>query len=121
MKKFKSYILILGAGPAGMACANRLQDSGISSTIIEKEDKIGGLAKTFEFKTSRQTFKTDIGPHRFYSKNKYLYALIKKLLGDKWRLVSRQTRQYIDGTYYDYPIQLKQVIKKIGVFEGIKI
>jgi len=39
-----SQVIIIGAGPAGIACATQLKRYGIDSTILEK-DTIGGLAK----------------------------------------------------------------------------
>ncbi|WP_107667894.1 FAD-dependent oxidoreductase [Cyanothece sp. BG0011] len=35
-------VVIIGAGPAGMAAAGRLQDLGIDVVLIEKQDKLGG-------------------------------------------------------------------------------
>jgi monoamine oxidase len=39
-------VLILGAGAAGLACAERLHALGISFTILEARDRIGGRALT---------------------------------------------------------------------------
>lgn len=115
----KEDTLILGAGPAGMSCAMELHNAGKKSVVIEKDDKIGGLAKTLIFKEGEYTFRTDIGPHRFFSKNEYLYDFIKKLLGEKWIVVKRQTRQYIDGKFYDYPINAGQAFKNIGLWRTL--
>ena len=43
-------IIILGAGPAGLACAMELYKAGVTSTVIEKDQIVGGLAKTLIFK-----------------------------------------------------------------------
>lgn len=64
----KEDILILGAGPAGMACAMELHKAGLVCTIIEKNKQVGGLAKTLEFQEDSLLFRTDIGPHRFFFK-----------------------------------------------------
>lgn len=107
-------IIILGAGPAGMACAMELYKAGKKSTILEKDTAVGGLAKTLVFKEGDLQFRTDIGPHRFFSKNKYLYDFIGPLLEEKWMLVPRQTRQLIEGKFYDYPIHALQAFRNIG-------
>ncbi|MFO7956254.1 MAG: FAD-dependent oxidoreductase [Candidatus Brocadiia bacterium] len=39
------YIAVVGAGPAGMACALQLLEAGHSVTIIEASDVAGGLAR----------------------------------------------------------------------------
>lgn len=110
--------LIIGAGPAGMASAMELSKAGKKFTVIEKDTEVGGLAKTYVLNENGLEFRTDNGPHRFFSKNQYLYDFIEDLLKEKWIFVKRQTRQYIDGKFYDYPIDAKQAFKNIGVFRG---
>jgi transcriptional regulator with XRE-family HTH domain len=68
------------------------------SIIIEKNEKVGGLCRTKKF----GEFITDIGPHRFFSKNQYLYNMIEDLLGEHWIKVNRYTRFYIDYKFYNY-------------------
>ncbi|MEM4256839.1 MAG: NAD(P)-binding protein [Candidatus Diapherotrites archaeon] len=110
-------IAIIGAGPAGMACALELYKANKNFVVIEKENCVGGLSKTYSF----GKFKTDNGPHRFFSKNKYLYEMIESLLGEKWIKVNRFTRFYIDGKFYKYPIEPLDVISKISPLKATKI
>ena len=42
-------ITILGAGIAGLCCAYILSKGGYDITIIEKDNELGGLAKSFDF------------------------------------------------------------------------
>jgi len=42
-KELKQSIGIIGAGPAGMACADELRKSGYQVTIYDKYDRAGGL------------------------------------------------------------------------------
>jgi len=114
-------VLIIGAGPAGMSAAMELSKANKKFLIVEKQDKIGGLAKTHIFKEGEYTFLTDNGPHRFFSKNKYLYDFIEDLIHEEWIKVKRQTRQYIDGKFYDYPINAVQAFKNVGVKRVAKI
>lgn len=39
----KGKVAVIGAGPAGIACAVELRKAGIDVTIFEKEDKCGGI------------------------------------------------------------------------------
>lgn len=117
MKKHLGKIVILGAGPAGMASAMELHKNGKKFTLVEKDKQVGGLAKTYKF----GQFRTDNGPHRFFSKNKFLYDFIENLLGENWIVVKRSTRQYIDGKYYDYPINAIQAFKNIGILRSAKM
>lgn len=46
MKHTTPQVLIIGAGLAGLACARRLTQSGLTCTILEASDGIGGRART---------------------------------------------------------------------------
>jgi len=116
-------IFIIGAGPAGMAAAIELTKAGRAhnTTVIERNDAVGGLAQTYTFTEGAHRFSTDNGPHSFFSKNRYLYDFIEDMLGDDWISVSRQTRQFIDGKFYYYPIVLTQALRSIGPVRSFKI
>ena len=46
MKHSTPHVLIIGAGLAGLACARRLTQSGLTCTVFEASDGIGGLVRT---------------------------------------------------------------------------
>jgi len=46
MKNMASDVIIVGAGLAGLACARRLAEAGISFIILESDSRIGGRIKT---------------------------------------------------------------------------
>lgn len=58
-------VVIVGAGPAGLAAAASLVDRGISPLIIESDTTVGGIAKTLNYKGNR----IDLGGHRFFTHN----------------------------------------------------
>ena len=60
-------IAVIGAGPAGLAFADRIKklDKSVSIDIYEKSNYIGGISKTVNYKNNR----IDIGGHRFFSKS----------------------------------------------------
>lgn len=42
-------ILILGAGPAGLSVANRIQQMGVKDfLVLEREEEAGGLCRSME-------------------------------------------------------------------------
>lgn len=43
--KTQFKVAVIGSGPAGLACAQRLQRFGFRATIYEKADKVGGLLR----------------------------------------------------------------------------
>ncbi len=110
-------VLILGGGPAGMSAAFELHKSGKHFVIIEKNETVGGLARTLYY----GEFRTDIGPHRFFSQNPYLNKFIGDLIDKHWIKVDRLTRFYIDGKFFLYPIELKDVLTNIGFLKSFKI
>lgn len=110
-------VLILGGGPAGMAVAFELYRAGKSFLVIEKNGTVGGLAKTFQY----GEFRTDTGPHRFFSQNQYLYDFIEDLLGEHWIKVDRLTRFYINGKFFLYPIKLKNALLNVGFYRALII
>lgn len=110
-------VLVLGAGPSGMAAAFELYRAGKPFMVIEKNDRVGGLARTFRY----GGFRTDIGPHRFFSQNRYLYDFIEDLLGEHWIIVDRLTRFYINGKFFLYPIELKNALLNVGPYKAFRI
>ena len=114
-------VLVLGAGPAGLACAMELSRTGKSCSVVERDQQVGGLAPTSTIQEGEDTFLTDIGPHRFFSKNQYLYDFIEDLLQEEWRRVPRLTRQFVDGKYYNYPVNFNQVVRNLGLWKSFRI
>lgn len=109
--------LILGGGPAGLSCGMELCRAGKRFAVVEKESQVGGLAKTLQL----GDFRTDIGPHRFYSKNRYLYEFIEDLLGEQWIQVQRFTRFYVQGKFYAYPVRLTNALKNMGLASATRV
>ncbi len=121
MKEYTTDTLIIGAGPAGMAAAAFLAQAKKDFLIVERAAAVGGLAKTYAFKEGDLVFYSDNGPHRFFSKNPYLYTFIEDLLEERWIKVVRKTRQFIDGKFYDYPIDALQALRNIGILRAIRM
>ena len=61
MIKPKQKVIIVGAGPGGLAAAILLQRSGVDVTIVERRNVVGGRTSTIE----RNGFKFDAGPTFF--------------------------------------------------------
>ena len=76
MKTFPEKPIVIGAGPAGLCTAWNLASDGIEVTLLEKTDKIGGLA--LSFKDGDYIF--DLGPHNFHTVHKDILAFVKKIL-----------------------------------------
>jgi phytoene desaturase len=61
MIKPKQKVIIIGAGPGGLAAAILLQRSGVDVTVLERRGVVGGRTSTVE----RNGFKFDTGPTFF--------------------------------------------------------
>lgn len=109
--------IILGAGPAGLSAGYEFVKNNKSCMIVEKDTCVGGISKTLRF----GDFLTDVGPHRFFSKNPLLYQMIEELLHDDWIPVPRLTRQYIEGKYYDYPVKAIQAVMNAGIKKAFQM
>jgi protoporphyrinogen oxidase/putative flippase GtrA len=110
-------IYILGAGPAGLAAAYTLTQQGIPVVVVERDTRVGGLAKSIEY----EGFILDFGPHRFFTKLPPVLKLWHQVLGKDQVTVNRLTRIYYGGKYFSYPLRAKQVIFALGGLETIRI
>ena len=104
--------LVIGAGPAGLACALELGKNKIKTIVIEREAQVGGLCRT----VVRNGNYYDIGGHRFFSKNKEVNELWHDVLKDDIIYVKRKSRIYYRSKYYHYPLRLLNVIQNLGLF-----
>ena len=110
-------LIIIGAGPAGLSAGYELSHSDKKVLIIEKKPQVGGLAETKVF----GDFKYDIGPHRFFTKNKEVYDLFLKILGDDAVEVKRKTRILFKNSYFDYPLTPLNALFGLGLIESITL
>lgn len=118
MKTIECECCILGAGPAGLGAALELSRGGISDIVILDRNRIvGGLARTELFGKSR----FDVGPHRFFTKNRLINDLWHTLLGKDFRPVNRLTRIYYKGRYFQYPLKAFDALAKLGPAESFHV
>ena len=106
-------IVILGAGPTGLAAAYRLQELGHRNfRIFEARDKVGGLASS---ERSPNGFTYDIGGHVLFSHYKYFDALFDKLMGDEYQELVREAWVWMCGRFVPYPLQnnIKDLPKEV--------
>jgi protoporphyrinogen oxidase len=110
-------LIIIGAGPAGLTAAYELSDSGKKIHVLEKKNKVGGLAETKVF----GDYRYDIGPHRFFTKNKEVYELFLEILGKDAVEVNRKTRILFKNSYFDYPLTPLNALFGLGIIESVLI
>lgn len=107
-------VVIIGAGPAGLTAGYQLTQQGEAPLILEKGNKVGGIARTEVYKG----FRFDIGGHRFYTKVPEVAAIWEAVLGDDFSLRPRLSRIFYGGQFYQYPLDLLDTLAKLGVWES---
>jgi len=96
-------IVILGAGPAGIGAAWRLNELGYSNwSLYEQEDHPGGLAASF---VDEYGFTWDIGGHVLFSHYDYFDRLMDHVLGDQWVRHERESWIWTHRRFVPYPFQ----------------
>ncbi len=104
------HVVILGAGPAGLATGHELVANGVSVTVLERNAFVGGLCRTLH----EGGYRFDLGGHRWFTKNEDLNNWFRRLMEGELVMVERISRIYYDGKYYMYPVEIGDVIKNAG-------
>lgn len=111
-------LIVIGSGFGGLAVAVRLQARGLSVTLLEKRDRIGGRA--YQFHEGGYTF--DCGPSIITAPD---------LLDDLFAATGRRTDEYMtlvplepfyriffpDGRHYDHSGRPETVARELAKFE----
>jgi protoporphyrinogen oxidase len=110
-------VVIMGGGPAGLTAAYKLSEKNIQSTVIEKDNIVGGISRTVHFKG----YGFDLGGHRFFTKIDEIDRLWNKVIKEDFLLRSRLSRIYFNETFFDYPIRPLNAFKGLGLRNSILI
>jgi protoporphyrinogen oxidase len=108
-------VVVAGAGPAGLTAAYLLARRGIDVRVYEKDQRVGGLAQTAEYKG----FKFDIGGHRFFTKVGAVNTLWRKMLGGDFLRRPRLSRIYYRGKFFDYPLKPANALFGLGLWTAM--
>jgi len=118
----KKNILIIGAGPAGLTAGYVLSKHDYSICFIEKEEEVGGLAKTLQ----KGELKLDIGPHILWADHdSEMNEFIQELMGEQLFEYYPSGKRYLEDVLvgekkYHYPIQITNALKNAGLHNSIR-
>lgn len=113
----KKKAIIIGAGPAGLTAGlELLKTKKLAVNIIEKDDKIGGLAKTVTYKN----YKYDIGPHHYITESKEIENWWKDIVKDEFIKLKRFTRIYYNRHFFLYPLEPINALLGLNIIESIR-
>lgn len=110
-------VVVVGAGPAGLTASYELVRNGLQPIVLEKGDKVGGLARTEIYKG----YRFDIGGHRFYTKIPEIQQLWEEMLKEEFIRVARMSRIYYRGRFFNYPLSMFNALKNMGIVESLLI
>jgi len=99
-------VVIVGAGVSGLSVATLLQQQGTRCVVVEKEETVGGLARSFTY--DGYTF--DIGPHRFHTERRDVDRFIRNILGSDALEIPRSSQINFMGDSYPWPLRPKELL-----------
>jgi protoporphyrinogen oxidase len=98
---------IVGAGPSGLTTAYRLLKAGGTVVVVERDARIGGLAKSYNY--DGNIF--DTGPKRFHTDDATVLAFIDEVTRGHIARIRRSTKVHFLGRYFEWPLQTKDLLK----------
>jgi len=117
----KQRVVILGAGPAGITAAWRLSELGYPVTVLERDDAVGGMARTINV----GQYAVDFGPHTFHvretEESRRVLDSVRRFFGDDPLVLTRGTRVLLRGKEYVYPLEMLQVLTGVSPFLSARI
>lgn len=116
MKTRPHSLLVLGAGPAGLAAAWAWHQRGGAATVLERDTQVGGLARTVVYKG----YRFDIGGHRFFTRYDRVMALWQETLGPELLLRPRLSRIFYRGRMFSYPLEPRNALRNLGPIEAAR-
>ncbi len=103
-------LVVLGAGPAGLAAAWRAARRGLSVTVLERAPHVGGLAGSFEVDGVR----VDHGSHRLHPATPpMILADLHHLLGDDLQKRPRHGRLRFAGQWVSFPLRAGELARTV--------
>jgi protoporphyrinogen oxidase len=115
--KNRDRIVILGAGPAGLAAGYYLGRKGYHVTVIEQKPIVGGLGASLTIKDNT----VDYGPHSFHLKPTVITELFEELVGRDSVRVTRKAKIWLKKRKLSFPLSVGEALLRLPITVSIKI
>jgi protoporphyrinogen oxidase len=103
-------LVVLGAGPAGLAAAWRAARRGLSVLVLERAEAVGGMAASFDIGGVR----VDLGSHRLNPDMPgYVLADLRHLLGTDLQTRYRNGRLLLGDRWVTYPFKPRELARAL--------
>jgi protoporphyrinogen oxidase len=103
-------LVVLGAGPAGLAAAWRAARRGLKVAVLERAGRVGGLAGSFDIAGVR----VDHGSHRLHpSTPPRVLGDLRGLLGDDLQSRRRNGRLRVAGRWVGFPLRGGELAREL--------
>ena len=103
-------ILVIGAGPAGLAAAWAAARAGHEVRVVERSDHVGGMAAS----RTVAGLRVDHGSHRLHrATDPALLRELRGLLGDDLQTRTRNGRIRVAGRWVGFPLQPADLLRAL--------
>lgn len=101
-------VAVLGAGPAGLGAAYRLAGAGQHAVVLERADRVGGAAGSFEVEGIR----VDHGSHRLHpATDAAILSELRELLEGDLQKRHRKGRIRLAGRWIGFPLEPADLLR----------
>ncbi len=105
-----AHVLVLGAGPAGLFAAKTLAEAGARVTVLEKSDRVGGLAAA---QRGGANF-YELGVHHLHASDEYVFGEVRRLLGERLIPVEKSALIRYGKRFCRYPLRFWNILAAMG-------
>jgi len=103
-------LVVLGAGPAGLAAAWQAARRGMSVVVLERAHTVGGMAASIEIAGVR----VDRGSHRLHPTTPAnILGDLRMLLGDDLQLRRRNGRLHVAARWVGFPLRSSDLARSL--------
>ncbi len=115
----KLNVVVIGGGFTGLSAAYELARRGVAITVLEKEDKVGGISANFKV----NGFYVDKFYHHFFNSDEHLIRLAGEIgFSDRLRYAPTKTSVYIGGNFYRLSSPLDVLrFRPLGLVDRIRL